>query len=95
MNLQGFLWFVVLPAELALLWLALGAWRPLWARVASSSFVLVVAAATMLLLEPWEMGLVFCALPAVVAAYTLPFHVKDLLADRRSHEATRHAGVVS
>lgn len=82
--MAGFLHLVVLPAELVLLWLALGAWRPLWARVVSSSFVLVVAVTTLLLLDPWEMGLAFSALPALVAAYALPFHVKDLVAERHS-----------
>ena len=46
--MAGFLYLVVLPAELVLLWLALGYWRPLWARVASSSLVLVVVGAVML-----------------------------------------------
>jgi hypothetical protein len=87
--MAGFLYLVVLPAELVMLWLALGAWRTLWARVVSSSSVLVVAGTTMLLLDPWQMGLVFSSLPALVAAYALPFHVKDLLSQRQDRAAQR------
>ena len=89
MGSVGFLYIVALPAELVLLWLAFGAWPPLGARVASSSFVLVVAATTMLLIDPWEMGLALSALPGLVAAYALPFHVKDLLGQR--HGSGLHA----
>lgn len=82
--MAGFLYLVVLPAELVLLWLALGYWRPLWARVASSSLVLVVVGAVMLRLDPWQMGLAFGALPGLVAMVALPWHVTDLLALRRT-----------
>jgi hypothetical protein len=81
--MAGFLYLVVLPAELVLLWLALGYWRPIWARVASSALVLVVVGAVMLALDPWQMGLAFGALPALVALVALPWHLKDLLSQRR------------
>ncbi|TQJ50926.1 hypothetical protein [Phycicoccus sp. SLBN-51] len=87
--MAGFLYLVVLPAELVLLWLALGYWRPIWARVASSAFVLVVVGAVMLALDPWQMGLAFGALPALVALVALPWHLKDLLSQR--HDRGLHA----
>ncbi|SES39156.1 hypothetical protein SAMN05216199_3250 [Pedococcus cremeus] len=88
--MAGFLYLVVLPAELVLLWLALGYWRPMWARVASSAFVLVVVGAVMLVLDPWQMGLAFGAAPALVALVALPWHVKDLLS--RQHDRAIQGG---
>ena len=84
MGLIVFMYVVVWPV---MLWLALGAWPPYWARVVSSSFVLGVVAAVMLLADPWQAGLGWGALPGLVAAYALPFHVKDLRAHRRDRPA--------